>query len=61
MKTLADQLTTIRETLERIEPDLPKIEQGNAKAGRRVRKEFQTIVKAAKAGRTVILEQRKED
>lgn len=61
MKTLTEQLTAIRETLERIEPDLPKIEQGNAKAGRRVRKELQTIVRAAKTGRITILEQKKED
>jgi len=52
--SLAQVVEVIQEALVEINGDLPKVEKGIAKAGRRVRKNFQTIVKTSRIARQLV-------
>ncbi len=58
--SVAQAVEMIQEALVGINEDLPKVEKGIAKAGRRVRKYFQLIVKTSKAARQLVTDQVKK-
>lgn len=58
--SLAQAVEKIQEALFEINGDLPKVDNGVAKAGRRVRKSFQSIVKISKTARQLVTDQIKK-
>jgi len=53
-KSLDEAMEIIEESVASIESDREKTNNGVAKAGRRVRKELQTIIKNAKVARKLV-------